>query len=349
MRSAFSIGLVMAAVSPALADHADVVTAADVEPLAGNVLVWDDARLYLDASDKAPSIQLATLDGPRKDALGRVMPLRVVATSGAFIEVEPTKDVECAWVKVLPDETITKLRWFVKRSDLAEVVFKSYDAQLSGGTRITIDVGVPIGHSKDGAVIVPLHGDELPAAIPATSIAHSYKPHPIAPMKEAAKSDRLLAAGSVALGDKTVNITGSWLGRVEPHGKLVLFTLRARCLKAIVAAPKAAILANPELGWGQGIGIGGGMGVGEYLPKGTALTAPGATHVVAVTTADIWIPSRDVSLPTVCIDAGVSLDQKVHEAPQVSATKPADRKMRLCAPVSVLKQSGRQEKAKDIH
>ena len=56
-----------------------MTTSAAAEPqLTGNVLVWVDAPLYLDADAKGPNVRLATLDQGRDQDVGYVLPMHVI-------------------------------------------------------------------------------------------------------------------------------------------------------------------------------------------------------------------------------------------------------------------------------
>ncbi|MBA2544116.1 MAG: hypothetical protein H0V17_31015 [Deltaproteobacteria bacterium] len=119
--------------------------------LAGTVLVWNDATFYLDADDKA-STQLATIAGPRKDHVGQVVPLRVVSTTGDFVEVESVVGTDCTWTKLPQPEDLTKLRLFVKRSDLAPVVVKPFTKTWPNGTSLAVRAGLPALRTAHGAL-----------------------------------------------------------------------------------------------------------------------------------------------------------------------------------------------------
>src|SRR5215207_1865505 len=61
---------------------------AEAPTLKGNVLVWHDALLFADPSETARTLQLATFDVTRKDRVGHVVAMKVIAGKGAFVEVE---------------------------------------------------------------------------------------------------------------------------------------------------------------------------------------------------------------------------------------------------------------------
>ncbi len=71
----------------------DPPSAPEAAALRGSVLVWHDALLYAEPSEGARTLQLATLDGARKDHVGRVVALKVIGSKGGFVEVELTDAV----------------------------------------------------------------------------------------------------------------------------------------------------------------------------------------------------------------------------------------------------------------
>src|SRR5688572_19793732 len=100
--------------------------ATDTETLRGNVLVWHDTALYADASETAHTVQLATFDGARKDNVGHVVALKVVAVKGSFVEVELTGQQDCTWSRVVVPDDLARVRMFVRRADLAPVLTKPF-------------------------------------------------------------------------------------------------------------------------------------------------------------------------------------------------------------------------------
>src|SRR5690242_4071712 len=83
--------------------------ATDGEALKGNVLVWNDAKLYTEASDDAPAVHAASLRAARKDALGEVVPMHVVSVAKGFVEVEPADKVDCVWSRLQTSDDVAKL------------------------------------------------------------------------------------------------------------------------------------------------------------------------------------------------------------------------------------------------
>ena len=119
------------------------VPAAAETPLTGNVLVWADAPLYLDAHASGPSIKVGTLDLGRDKDVGYVVPMHVVSTRGDFVEVEPTADVECAWWRLVKPDGLDNMRLYVKRADLAPVLSKPFKASHKDGSSIALQVDHP--------------------------------------------------------------------------------------------------------------------------------------------------------------------------------------------------------------
>lgn len=329
--------------TPAYAEleHVDPATAPDAAPLTGNAVVWADARLYLDPADTAPSVQVATLLRPRKDSVGHVMVVRVVGSDKGFVQIEPTKDLDCAWTKLVSPKDLAKLRLWVKRSDLAPVLAKPFRATWKDGTRIALAAGTPLGRSKTG-YIASLLGQEIGVVVPDASVGFAYKAGKVADVKSRGKKPVWLERDkTVTLGDQTITLAETWIApNVQVRGKRVLFALEARCITAVVSVAKSDI--DRDLHSGFGVGIGGEPG--EYasklgaerwlLPKGTALTSATGTATVAVTTVATEVPNPGKAA-TVCIERAIDLRQ-LGEAPHTTETKAPDRTLKLCAPASAV-------------
>ena len=321
-------------------ERVDPATAPDATALAGTALVWVDARLYLDPADTAPSVQLATLKS-RKDEVGQVMPMRIVAIDKGFVQIEPTKDIDCTWSKLASSKDLAKLRLWVKRADLAPVLAKPFRATWKDGTRIALAAGTPLGRSKTG-YIAALHGEQIGVAVPDTSVGFSYKAGKVAAVKSRGKKPVWLEGEkTVTLGDQTITLAETWTApTVQARGNRILFALEARCMTAVVSVAKSDIDRDM-----RGFGVAFGGAPGEYankigaerwlLPKGTPLTSATGTTMVATTTVLIEVPNPGKAA-TVCIERAIDLEQVVAEAPHTTETKPADRTLKLCAPASVI-------------
>jgi hypothetical protein len=338
MRALLALVLV-AAPAHAELERVDPELAPDDAALAGNALVWVDAKLYLDPVDTAPSVQLAK-PIKRKDAVGQVMPVRVVASDKGFVQIEPTKDIDCTWSKLASHKHLAKLRLWVKRSDLAPVLAKPYRKAWKDGTKLALAVGTPLGRSSSG-YIVSLHGELVGVAVPAASVAYAYKPGKVAAVKSRGKKPVWLEKKSVTLGEQTIQLSDLWSApAAQIRGDRVLFPLEARCMTAVVSAAKSDVDRGLR-GFGIGVGGVGGEPGGKigmehwYVPKGATLTSATGTATVAVTTIAIEVPNPGKAT-TVCIERPIDLDQTVAEAPNTTETSIADRTLKLCVPASVI-------------
>jgi hypothetical protein len=329
--------------TPAYAEieHVDPEVAADTIALDRpglGVLIWVDARLYLDPVDTAPSVQLA-LPITRKDAVGQVVPARVLGSDKSFVQIEPTKDVDCTWSKLASHKDLAKLKLWVKRTDLAPVLAKPFRQAWKDGTRITLATGTPLGRSKKGYV-VSIHGEQIEVAVPATSVTYAYKPGKVVGVKKRAKKV-WLDKKPVTIGDQALQLSLLWTApNVQARGNRVLFTLEARCMTAVVSVARTDVDRDLH-GFAAMVGPTGGemgskLGAERWLlPKGTALTSATGTASVAVTSITIEVPNPGKTA-RVCIERPIEIAQPVADAPGIDDSKPADRTLKLCAPASAI-------------
>jgi hypothetical protein len=295
------------------------------EALRGYVLVWHDAPLFADASDKAPQIRVAAL--PVRKA-GHAVPMRVVSVAGAFVEVEPVDDLHCTWSRIATTDDIGQLKLFVRRTDLAPMVVKPYAKTFPDGTRIALKPGVPVVALPDGWYAAALRGDDFPAEVPAASIGWSYTPERDKPRTITGKDFTLVPRTKVTLGDRTFALASAPLASsVERRGSTTLYAIEDRCMSVAVAAPSTSVKDSDEED--DGIATGGGYGVldlrqEDYLPIGTSLMI--GTRQVAITTKPIYLAAPG-SGKTVCFDRRV----KLATAMLPPATDELDDRLRLCA------------------
>jgi len=306
--------------------------------LAGNVLVWVDAPMYLDANAKSPSIKLGTLDQGRDQDVGFVVPMHVIGDSGDFVEVEPTADVECAWWRLARPAGLSSLHLFVRRDDLAPVLTKPFTATFKDGSRIALEPGVAVLAGK-----VAFHDGLVPAAIPDASRGLAYTPHPVAAVpKRGAHTFLLDEKTEVTLGKETFAL-GPWVATTaEPHGARMLVHLAARCMTAVISAPKEHIHRDVALGHGPpGAAFDPGKlatvsGDRYYLAQGTALMSEKGDHVVATLGEE-----RDIKKPAAgargCLDFVVTREEPNADAPRTRDTSPISRTLHLCAKTDQVK------------
>lgn len=315
------------------------VPAAADPVLTGNVLVWADAPLYPDAYASGPSVRVGTLDLGREKDVGYVVPMRVVGTKDDFVEVEPTADVECGWWRVVKPDGLDSLRLYVKRSDLAPVLTKPFKATHRNGSSIALQVGVPVLDGK-----VAFNRAIVPVAIPAASIGVAYAPHKITAVPKPTKQKFLLdEATEVKLGSAMFPM-GPWVAAAaKPRGKRMLVSLAARCMTAVISAPKERVHRGVSINHAV---AGGAATVRRspvtggperyYLPAGTKLTSEKGEHVVGALDAD-----RDVTKPKpgarACTDLVITRDDPFVDVPHTVDSSQPQRTLKLCAPAEAVK------------
>jgi hypothetical protein len=328
-----SIALVAALAVPAAAEPA----------LTGNVLVWADSALYLDASASGPSVQVGTLDLGREKDVGYVVPMRVVGTQSNFVEVEPTEDVECAWWRVVRPDGLDNVRLYVKRTDLAPVLVKPFKATHKDGSRIALQVGVPVLGGK-----VAFNRSVVPVAIPRASLGVAYAPHKISSVRKPTKQKFLLdEATPVKLGNATFAM-GPWVAAAaKTRGKHSMVSIAARCMTAVIAAPKSRVHAGVSInsavaGASAPVRRAAITGGAEryYLPAGTRMTSEKGSHVVGTLTAD-----RDVMKPKphgrACSEFVITRDDPFVDVPHTVDASQPQRTLKLCAPAAAVKVAPR--------
>ncbi len=314
-----------------------VTNSAAEEKLTGNVLVWGDAPMYLDPDVKGAHVRIATLDQGREHDIGFVLPMQVVGTRGELVEVEPTADVQCAWWRIVRPEGISGVRLYVKRSDLAPVLTKPFSAKFKDGSRIDMQPGVAVLGGK-----VAFHEGILPAAVPEASIGVAYAPKAIKAVPKRGKRTFLLDEKTdVILGDQTF-VLGPWVAsKAEKRGKRMLVHLAARCMTAVVSAPKDHVHADVAFGRSAtgpaavNASVAASSTERYYLPSGTPLTSEKGDHVVGTLSAD-----RDIKKPSgkrACTDFVLSRDEPIIDAPRTLDPSQPSRTLRLCAPVEAVK------------
>lgn len=310
------------------AARADELGAADAEALHGNVLVWHDATLYTEPSDGAAAIHVAALAGARKDKVGGVMPMHVVATRDGFVEVEPVGDVDCTWSHLAISDDVARLRLFVKRADLAPVLAKPYDKAFPDGTRIALRPGVAVIPTTNGSYAVGVRGGELVAELPTASVGHSYTPDRSKAAPTIADHEYELAPNTeVTLGDRSFPLDGRRAQSVERRGATSLVSIESRCAVIQVAAPTKSVRVVDE----DESSIESGSGVGvldlrdrDYIPAGTILSTPSG-HPIAIAAKPIYVMAH-----ARCFERHV----RVESLGELLEPKDNDDKLRLCAPAA---------------
>jgi len=312
------------------------VAAGAEAPPSRHRLVWADAALYLDANPSGPSVRFGTLDQGREKDVGHVVPMHVVGGQGELVEVEPTADVECTWWRVVKPDGLDNVRLFVKRSDLAPVLTKPFKATFNDGTSISLEVGVPVLDNK-----VAFNRGVVPVAIPSSSLGMAYAPHKIAAVTKPDKKKFLLdQATDVKLGTATFPL-GPWVSPVATaRGDRMLVSIAARCMAAVISAPKARVHANIAInqaieGAASHRPIANGAAT-HYLPAGTKLTSEKGDHVVATLDVD-----RDVVKPKTgraCAEFVIARDDPFVDVPHTVDASQPQRTLKLCASADAVKK-----------
>lgn len=329
--------------------------------LAGSVLVWADASFYVAPKDGAVSLQLAKLP-TRKDHVGEAMPMRVVSTAGAFVEVDmPLTDsfgnhvTDCVWFGLKTQHDVGPWRLFVKRADLAPVVAKKFSTTFDDGSRITVEPGLPILALVGGASLVGFSHVWVPAALPASAIGYAYPtpPPPKEPSpfsgersrREQAEYKHLLRARTVGIANTQQPLRGVFAPlakAVETKGSRVAFPIEDTCGALTVLAsptdvkPYKSRRESALSGLG-GIGHGEVMGVEKWtIPRGTRLVAQNG-KASTTATLDISVPKPVAGAKQVCIERNPYVS-----TPHVFGPKTDDIDgvtVKLCVPTRLLKHT----------
>jgi len=310
--------------------------AASADAETGNVLVWADATLYPDPSASGPSVRVATLDLGRDKDVGYVFPMKVVGEKGEFLEVEPTADVECAWWRMVKPDGLDTMRLFVKRTDLAPVLAKPFKATHKDGTSIALQIGVPVLAGK-----VAFNRGIVPVAIPEASLGVAYAPHKIAAVAKPGKKKFLLdEATEVTLGNATFPL-GPWVApAAKPQKQRMLVSIAARCMTAVVSAPKDRVHAGVSINQaveGKSAPARPATSSGaDYLPAGTKMTSEAGEHVVGTLAVD-RIVVKPKSGARACADFVITRDDPFVDVPHTVDTPQPQRTLKLCAPADAVK------------
>jgi hypothetical protein len=260
--------------------------------------------------------------------------MHVVGAQGDVVEVEPTADIECAWWRLARPPGLASLRLFVKRADLAPVIVKAFATTFKNGSGIALQPGVAVAGAK-----VAFHENLVPVAVPDAYLGIAYAPHAVAPIVKPGKHTMLLDEKTdVTLGSATFPF-GPWVAAsAGRRGERVLFPIAARCMTAVVSAPKDRVHADVTLGNIYGLNEPNAVPAkptGHVIPAGTKLTSETGDHVVATTCADV-----DVAKPAgarACADFVLQEDEPIVEAPHMNEASRPDRTLRLCAPAAAVR------------
>jgi hypothetical protein len=306
----------------------DPPSASESDKLRGNVLVWHDATLFVEPKDDAATMKLATFDDTRKDHVGHVIALRVIATKGSFVEVELTDQRDCTDSRVVVSDDLARVRMFVRRDDLAPVLTKPFKASYPDGTSIAFTAGTPVVPTDAGTYVVSLHGDEVEVDVPAGSVSFAYS----SPKSRAAITiaDTLsVASGTKAtLGDRTVKLGLREAAPIERRDDTTLVSIDAGCVAARMLVPSGALtdLDEPVADLDASTESNDVMSLRDelYLPKLTALSI--GTRQVALAAKPIYLHAEPMG-KNACIQRAI----RIETAFEIKRT---DEKLRVCAPAT---------------
>ncbi len=299
-------------------------------PLAGIVLVWADARLYLEPSPSAPYVTLGRLASHARP-LGAAAPMTVVSSVGAFLEVEAVEDEQCGWITFVPPSDLEHVRVFVRRDELSPVLAHPFAKQFVDGTRIALEPGVAVVH-RAGGFRVALAGDTVTLPIPDNAVGLAFQ----APIERASDADTPVnyevRDAPARLGPDHLHVrTALFSATAEPHGHGTTFVqAHAPCRNLTVAVADGDV---KSVSVGRGYGYSGhGRAASpakmvDYLPAGTVLRS--GDHAVGTTLFPIVLPALRTTPP--CVDRLWALSTDADLGPEIEPAPDASATMHLCA------------------
>ena len=329
----FVVGVSIATgVSAFAADgRGEPVGASETEALRGNVLVWQDATFYVEASDDAATLHVASLAGARKDSPGAVVTMHVVGTTHDFVEVEASAKGDCAGGKLETSDDVANLHLFVKRTALAPVLVEPYARTFDNGTKIALRPGIALlPGATEGKFLAAVTGGTVTIELAATAVGHAYAPDKAkAAITVSDHEYEIAPKTALVLGDAQVALTGQRAIASEPHGTSTLLSFRSRCASLDLLAPAKAVHAFDDDE--SSIAMGGNGGVlalrdHDYIPAGTPL-ATASGHPIATAAKPIYLASPPRG-KTACVDRHVRVDGDALEPTD------GDDRIRVCAAAS---------------
>ncbi len=299
---------------------------------ADNVLVWHDAPLRTAPADDATALHVATLDGPRAERVGHVVPMHLVAMRGDYAEVELAGDTGCTWTKLATNDDVGKLHLYVAKADLAPVLVKPFDKTFADGTRIALRPGVAVVPTTGGRYALSVHGKTLEVELPGASVGTQYVPDKAKPAALTVRDVVLADGAQPTLGGQVVALGGLRTAGVDKHGDTALASLDERCVALTVSVAAKSLRTVDD----EDDTIEGGSGLGvldlrelDYVPALTPLSTPDG-HQVAYAAKPIYLASTPHG-KTACFDRRLRLEPTLAGAPAIADT---EDKLRLCAPTS---------------
>lgn len=335
MRSLLAASLLLISTPAFAGSKLDPVGAIEAQPLKGNVLVWHDATLLAEPSETARTLQLATFDVARKERVGHVVAMKVIAGRGAFVEVElAAVEEECTWSRVVLPDDLARVRMFVRRADIAPVLVKAYTKAFPDGTSIALAVGTPVVPTDAGTFVVSLRGDELEVEVPATSVGHAYVPPKTASgsIDGLGQTIEIAAATRATLGGNALALSAARKGApVEKRGADAVVAIEDRCItaKMLVSAKAVSEVDESAIEVSRNDESNSSMlnlRDDVLIPKLTPLSI--GTRRVAVAAKHIYLHAAP-SGKQACIYRTI----KIESALAITRT---DTKLRVCAPAAAV-------------
>ncbi|HWO26979.1 MAG TPA: FKBP-type peptidyl-prolyl cis-trans isomerase [Kofleriaceae bacterium] len=327
MRGVVIALVLLARLGAARADDDVDVPGLDAPELRGDALVWEDATFYLEPAESGASVRFATFGRGRREEVGRVLPVRIVASTRTFVEIEPAAALGCAPRRLDVDARVEALRLFVKRDDLAPGLIKPYSVTFSDGTSARLAAGMPVWPTKSGLYTVSARGDKLLLAIPHASVGYLFPgtrvPDPERPAGPLVRVDRMTA---VKLGGEPLETRAGWLApRPTKPGDTQLLRWTARCIELTVSVPATAVRpatwTAPYRPYEPSIPT---TKQPQQVLRGTPLATPAGREIaVAADAIEVEAPTDTMGA---CFDARLSLS-RIDDPPQ----GPVARQIKLCA------------------
>jgi hypothetical protein len=314
----------------------DPPSAPETETLRGNVLVWHDAKLYTEPADDARTLQLATFDAARKDRVGHVAALKVIASKGAFVEVELTGQQDCALSRIVVPDDITRVRMFVRRADLAPAITKPFTKSFADGTSISIAPGTPVVATDAGTYVVSVRGDELEVDVPATSVGFAYASPKSHSSTMAGQTLEIALATSATLGERSLTLNSRHGAPIARTGDSTLVAIDGGCISARVIVPSKALQdaeeSTTDLAESDGSNVVVSLRDEHFLPKLTPLTI--GARQIAIAAKPIYLAAEPMGKQA-CIQRAIRIETALE-------IKRTDEKLRVCAPATkVLRERSR--------
>lgn len=307
----------------------------------GTVLVWQDAKLFTEPKPDAPAIVVGDLrGGERAQRVGWVLPMKVIADRGGFVEVSPGS-YDCARARLAVPPELDRLRLFVRRADIAPVLRAPVTASFPNGTSLALAAGSPVLPRGGELVAISVAGITLTQPLPKAKVTYSYwQANAGTPPRRRTAAYEVTAGTRVGLGTTWASLLPEDALRVwevDRGDAAALVRYSEPCSEVTLVAPSDRVVRASPLRTAMGgstIAFGGlldGQMEEHYIRRGTSLTTERG-RAVAVAKQDIRVERPTGELA--CFDAALALEVPRHVEPPTEVTTAS---LRLCAPAKRLK------------